>query len=164
MNKKEFEQRARETSEYQLAPDGKGNTQLPAEVVEEIKLKAKAFAVWMWPIATNHAEKQRKYVAAVHEAGATEYATKLHQAEQEIAQLKQWQIEAIAVLDPILEYGRSKEAAIPLGKSITNTVLERCKQFDAARALLEKVIYRHEGGLLPNRFIYNEIKTFLDGK
>jgi len=33
-----------------------------------------------------------------------------------------------------------------------------------ARALLEKFISRHEGGLLPDRFIYNEIKTFLDGK
>jgi hypothetical protein len=33
-----------------------------------------------------------------------------------------------------------------------------------ARALLEKFISRHEAGLLPDRFIYNEIKTFLDGK
>lgn len=32
-----------------------------------------------------------------------------------------------------------------------------------AMALLEKVIYRHEGGLLPDRLLYNEIKTFLDG-
>src|ERR1043165_3175755 len=150
MNKKEFEQRARETSEYQLAPDGKGNTQLPAEVVEEIKLKAKAFAVWMWPIATNHAEKQRKYVAAVHEAGATEYATKLHQAKQEITRLKQWQIEAIAVLDPILEYGRSKEAGIPLGKSITSAVIERCKQYQQAKQMLFRLASLVNADQLPN--------------
>ena len=31
-------------------------------------------------------------------------------------------------------------------------------------ALLEKFISRHEGGLLPDTFIYKEIKTFLDGK
>jgi hypothetical protein len=33
-----------------------------------------------------------------------------------------------------------------------------------ARTLLEKVKSRHEAGLLPDRFIYDEIKTFLDGK
>lgn len=33
-----------------------------------------------------------------------------------------------------------------------------------SRALLNKFIYRHEAGLLPDMFIYNEIKTFLDGK
>jgi hypothetical protein len=37
-------------------------------------------------------------------------------------------------------------------------------QLNQARAILEKVAYRHEAGLLPDRFIYNEIKTFLDGK
>lgn len=36
-------------------------------------------------------------------------------------------------------------------------------QRDKMRTLLEKVISRHEAGLLPDRFIYNEIKTFLDG-
>jgi len=34
----------------------------------------------------------------------------------------------------------------------------------AARALLSKFISRHEAGLLPDRFIYDEIKKFLDGK
>jgi hypothetical protein len=31
------------------------------------------------------------------------------------------------------------------------------------RNLLEKFISRHEAGLLPDMFIYKEIKTFLDG-
>jgi hypothetical protein len=35
---------------------------------------------------------------------------------------------------------------------------------DKAIALLSKFISRHEAGLLPDRFIYDEIKTFLDGK
>jgi hypothetical protein len=33
-----------------------------------------------------------------------------------------------------------------------------------ARTLLQKFISRHEAGLLPDRFIYDEIKQFLDGK
>lgn len=32
-----------------------------------------------------------------------------------------------------------------------------------AEKLLAKFISRHEAGLLPDTFIYNEIKTFLDG-
>lgn len=36
----------------------------------------------------------------------------------------------------------------------------KCEQ---AKALLEKFISRHEAGLLPDRHIYTEIKTFLDG-
>jgi hypothetical protein len=35
---------------------------------------------------------------------------------------------------------------------------------ERAVTLLEKVKSRHEAGLLPDRFIYNEIKSFLDGK
>jgi hypothetical protein len=133
---------------------GSVNTQLPAEVVNDICAKADAYI-------KSYEDEGTEYGAYV--AGAAEYATKFHQAQQEIAQLKQWQIEAIAVLDPILDYGRSKEAGIPLGKSITNTVLERCKQIDAARALLEKVINRREGGLLRDRLLYKEIKIFLNG-
>ena len=33
---------------------------------------------------------------------------------------------------------------------------------DTYRTLIEKVISRHEAGLLPDRLLYNEIKTFLD--
>jgi hypothetical protein len=43
-----------------------------------------------------------------------------------------------------------------------NKMLLRQKN-DKARSLLEKFISRHEAGLLPDRFIYDEIKTFLDG-
>jgi hypothetical protein len=101
------------------------DTQLPAEWLEEIKLSARAFAGGMWPADTKHDEKQREYVAAVHKAGTTVYATKLYQAQQEIEELKRWK--------------------------------------DEAKKLLEKVIHRHEGGLLPDRLLYNEIKSFLDG-
>lgn len=132
------------------------NTQLPAEVVEEIKNKA------------NSKYKEHGLIRMISRRegfmdGATEYATKLHTVEQENTQLKQWKKEAAELVNPIFSYGQSKEANIPLGESIINVILERCKKFDAARTLLEKFKSRHEAGLLPDRFIYDEIKTFLDG-
>ena len=45
-----------------------------------------------------------------------------------------------------------------------NPTAEYATKLHQARALLEKVIYRHEGGLLPDRLLYTEINTFLDGK
>jgi len=127
------------------------DNQLPAEVLDKLKAEAKSKA-------GNTTEERSAWFTC-----ATEYATKLLQAEQEIAQLKQWKAEATELLNPILDYGQSKEANIPLGKSITTTVLDRCKQFETARTLLSKFISRHEAGLLPDRFIYQEIKNFLDG-
>jgi len=58
-----------------------------------------------------------------------------------------------------ISYPRFNEEEIKANREVT----EYAKKLHQARALLEKVIYRHEGGLLPDRFIYNEIKTFLDG-
>lgn len=46
---------------------------------------------------------------------------------------------------------------------IERALTEYASKLHAARTLLEKVIYRHEGGLLPDRLLYNEIKSFLDG-
>lgn len=140
----------------------------PKETIEKIKADAETYAgVMVWINKHPKGEEQLfyEYIAATsHEAGATEYATKLHQAEQEIAQLKQWKAEASELLTPILDYGQTKEANIRYGDSITRVVLERCKQYETARTLLLKFISRHEAGLLPDMFIYKEIKTFLDGK
>lgn len=36
-------------------------------------------------------------------------------------------------------------------------------KYEQAERLLDKFMARHEAGLLPDVFIYNEIKTFLDG-
>jgi hypothetical protein len=136
------------------------NTQLPAEVLERIDDEAET---------ANLKNKDRVnsyrfgYVAGYND-GANPYAIKLHEAQQEIVQLKQWKKAQLALLNPILDYGQSKEARIPLGRSITAAVLERAKSYKAARTLLEKFISRHEAGLLPDRLLYNEIKTFLDGK
>lgn len=141
--------------------------QLPAEVIEKIKDDAETYAgvmVWVNKHPAGDEQFFYEYIAATsHEAGATEYAIELQQVKQENKELKQWKAESSALLNPILDYGQSKEAGIPLGESITAVVLERCKQYDTARTLLEKFISRHEAGLLPDRFIYEEIKTFLDG-
>jgi flagellar biosynthesis/type III secretory pathway protein FliH len=140
------------------------NIQLPADVLDELEAAAQDKYTKMAENAEDIKDDAyaQGYAEGWH-TGATEYATKLHQAEQENTDLKRWKAEANELLNPILNYGQSKEAAIPIGASITKTVLERCKHVDAARTLLEKFISRHEGGLLPDRFIYNEIKTFLDG-
>lgn len=47
---------------------------------------------------------------------------------------------------------------------IRNLITEYASKLHEARTLLEKFIFRHEGGLLPDRLLYNDIKTFLDGK
>jgi hypothetical protein len=72
---------------------------------------------------------------------ATEYATKLAQAEQENAEPKKnttvWEAASSTLND----------------------------QANAARVLLEKLISRHYGILIiTDSELYNEIKTFLDGK
>jgi hypothetical protein len=83
------------------------------------------------------------YAADKQNTGATEYATKLIRAEQEIESL-------------------TKQLKGHAGVSNENIKLLK-QENEKARALLEKFISRHEAGLLPDRFIYNEIKQFLDG-
>jgi hypothetical protein len=93
--------------------------QLPADMLEEINKKAREYS-------SNASATDWKN-------GATEYANKLHQAQQ--------------------EFGK-----------VSTMFLDLDAKHEQARALLQKFISRHEAGLLPDRFIYNEIKTFLDGK
>jgi hypothetical protein len=135
------------------------NTQLPAEVMEEInKLQDDLTSIIILDDSFN-----KGYYSGMRtgiEAGATEYASKLHEIEQKNLELDEWKSQAMYLLNPLYEYGdNSKE--IKLGESITTFILSRCKKYDAARTLLEKVKSRHEAGLLPDRFLYEEIKTFL---
>lgn len=111
------------------------DTQLPTEILESIELKAEHEAALQFhPV---YSPDQNTACRICYRNGAKEYATKLLLAQQENKELKD-QIEKY-VLD-----GRDKDFK--------------------ARTLLEKFISRHEAGLLPDRFIYQEIKTFLDGK
>jgi len=127
------------------------NTQLPADLAAEvnqfIKDKIEIEREYWNNNPSADSDRAKTYVAGYGKgisAGATEYAISLHQVEQENAQLKQWKSEAAELLNPILEYGQSKEAGIPLGKSITNTVLERCKKAAALQAKCD----RHEDALM----------------
>lgn len=108
--------------------------QLPVEVVEEIKLCAKAFAAGMWPSDDKHSIKQREYVANIHEACATAYATKLHELQKE---------------NKILNSHRAFD------KNYIEALIEKKKK---ANALLEGVLNHVEGE------IYNEIESFLYGE
>ena len=73
----------------------------------------------------------------------TEYATKLHQVEQE----KEFYKRKLISEKEFFEDGYKDLQA----------------RHTTAITLLSKFISRHEAGLLPDRFIYEEIKTFLDG-
>jgi hypothetical protein len=107
---------------------------------------------------------------------------KVMRAESEKAydELKRWKEEAKELLQPIWDFA-DKKLGVPLGESKVNAVMKYIQQTDKVLALykqadktnsnlienavtlLEKFISRHEAGLLPDMFIYNEIKTFLDG-
>jgi hypothetical protein len=143
------------------------DTQLPAEVLDKITQEAEAIYNKLDSAARDYDEYEyglpmfEKCKEPI-ERVLTEYASKLHQEQQENAQLKQWKKEAQELLNPILDYGQSKEAGIPLGESITVVVLERCKRFENAGKLFKKIIDLYD--LTPEDDLYNEIKTFLDGK
>lgn len=134
------------------------NTQLPAEVNPSNDLESKIFNVLL-----HHSHANRTTAAKeLAELFATEYATKLHEEQQKNAELKRWKQESVELLAKIHSYAH-KNLVVGIGQCNVNAVIERCKQFDKARKLLQKFIACHEGGLLPDRLLYNEIKTFLDG-
>lgn len=116
---------------------------------------------------------ERQWWEEGYAAGATAYATKLHQCdttnkkleeknrglEEKIKELERWKEEAKAILNPIWEYADTLK--VPLGESKTEAVV---KYGENSRKLLYEVFRKHESGLLPDRFIYEKIKTFLYGE
>lgn len=115
------------------------DNQLPAEWQQKLTDEAlKLFPEQWHHVQSDLSTDLNAYPRHLWLEGATEYASNLHQVEQEIVQLKQWRKAQLALLSPILDYGQSKEAGIPLGKSITNAVLERCKSFSALQAKFDK--------------------------
>lgn len=122
------------------------DTQLPAEVLESIELKAEHEAALQFhPV---YSPDQNTACRICYRNGAKEYATLLHQAKDEI-DVKANEIERLRRIVSKHKSGR--------------TYQEQKSRIENMCALLEKFISRHEAGLLPDRFIYNEIKTFLDG-
>jgi len=152
----ELEKQARQTSEYQLAPEPKpNNTQLPAEVVHQIEEKALLCADFLSSDETVKSDYLKGYKTGRVE-GATEYATKLQLCEGVYNQVKE---ELSRTINKLIQAEQENQN---LKDQIEKYVLDGRDRDFKGRALLEKVVYRHEGGLLPDRFIYNEIKTFLD--
>lgn len=135
------------------------NTQLPANLAAEVNqfVADKTKAEREHLEGRYNSEFKGIYTAGYEygvRTGATEYANKLHQAEQEIERLK-----------------GELDVAIRANDNLTSRMVSWQQQLyglqkdrDTARTLLQKFISRHEAGLLPDRFIYQEIKTFLDGK
>lgn len=115
--------------------------QLPAEVLKEVTSKAEAAYLQLDTIVSDidcnfGLPMFEKKLGPIEEV-ITEYATMLHQAQQENEDLKQ----RLTISDAAC--------------SVLN------EQEKTARTLLQKFISRHEAGLLPDRFIYDEIKQFL---
>jgi hypothetical protein len=123
--------------------------QLPAEAVKEIENNAK-----LRLIRNGNTSFYRGYYSG-EISGATEYATKLHQAQQEIESLTNQLKNHSKVADENMKVLRQENEDKDLLIEMYNI------KHNKGRALLEKFISRHEAGLLPDRFIYDEIKTFL---
>jgi hypothetical protein len=135
-------------------------TQLPAEVSNQIESDAKAYSQQRHEDLESKKHLRIKTISYYsYVAGATEYATKLHQLQGEVIRLTEWQEKAKELLNPIFEY---VDECIYMfaGESKTEAVIKHDKQ---AVALLIEVFQKHETGLLPDRFIYEKIKTFLYG-
>lgn len=115
------------------------NAQLPAELEADVEAWANQITE---PLKMDN-DYQIGYNNGM-EAGAlsagTHFAEKLHQAKQDIEELRRRLIISEAACSALNE------------------------QETEARDLLRIFISRHEAGLLPDRFIYNDIKSFLDGQ
>ncbi len=105
-------------------------------------------------------------------AGATEYATKLHELQQEFTNIrnanKRWE-ESFnmaqrgydAAYDDLQNL--KEQFDHEMQKNFQTITAERTTLNDA-KSLLELVRIRHESGLLPDRFVYDKIKKFLYGE
>lgn len=135
------------------------NTQLPVEVVDDIKEKAELSTDFL----SNNEAHSRVYLKGYKQGwvdGATEYATKLHESHKEVNRLTNWKQEAKDILNPIWNYAE-QHINVPLGKSKTEAVI---KHVIEAKDLLTEVFQKHESGLLPDRFVYDKIKKYLHGE
>lgn len=118
---------------------------LSRELQDQIEREANAFK--KEPHYTNGSSLSsgpQIYLKRGYIAGATAYAHYKERCEE----LERWKREADSLLSPLLDYGQSKEANIPLGASITAVILQRAKQFEQAKkALKEILVYCEESGL-----------------
>jgi predicted nuclease with TOPRIM domain len=128
--------------------------QLPADIEDRI-----------FNLLLNHSYANRAMAAKeLAELFATECATKLHEARQEIESLTSQLKGHASVANENLKALRQENEHLKTGFDLyKDEMAERRTVSIEAIKLLKKFISRHEAGLLPDRFIYDEIKTFLDG-
>ena len=135
------------------------NNTLPAEVQEQIEQEAKDFKKKPHykngdPLSCS----PQIYLERGYIAGATEWAVwkvKYDELKGEVDDLKRWKREACMVIDPIIEYGQGHKDA-KLGRSITEFVIERCKEYDRIKDKADKM----EAAL---REIIKDIGSLADG-
>lgn len=154
-------------------------TELPVEVSEEIEQEGERYADKYLNGIVN--TREHAHLTEAYVAGATAYATKLHQAEEKIKvldydnkrlagevegyksavdELKRWKINAAEELTIVGAYAH-KHLEVNSGDSIAQLVMTHLNN---GRDLLNEVFRKHEARLLPDRFIYEKIKTFLYGE
>jgi len=112
------------------------NTQLPAEVTRQIEQQAHDATCALF--SPNNYDEFIAYRSG-HEAGATEYATKLQFAKEE------------------------REILLEEMSNQSNLLQEKDRNLAAARTLLEKLYTHYMTGHIAKEELINEIKTFLDG-
>lgn len=147
-------------SQTKIPPPMTNNTKLPVEFVNEIQNDA----VDKFPEHLTNANELR----IGYGAGATEYAIKLHEAQQENERLKA-DIEKVISFNESLsaQFDKCHKQLMQIQKE--RDELKRAKSSLEANEvimilLLKEVFTKHESGLLPDRFIYEKIKTFLYGE
>lgn len=104
------------------------------ELQEQIEREAEQYMLEWNRFPKGELSSGRLYEAYL--SGATAYA----HYEERCNELERWKEAANLVLSPLLEYGQSKEADIPLGRSITEVILQRAKQFEEARKALHGIL------------------------
>jgi hypothetical protein len=71
-----------------------------------------------------------------------EYETKLHLLQQEYEALQRWKEEAKTLLNPIFEYAE-KHPDMKIGGSMTEFVINRCKEYDKLKGKCQTLSIKH---------------------
>lgn len=106
---------------------------LPKITTDRIKADAWAKAEY------KHGEDNTPYRSGYfygYIAGAT---AENERTEQQITKLEQWKSEADLLLAPLLEWGHAQKD-IPLGKSITEDILRRAKEYAGVKERAQKLV------------------------
>lgn len=131
------------------------NTQLPVERTKDEILHSR-------PIVANN-KGSDLYVSLesariAMQTYADQYATKPHQANETIKVLAN---DNNRLKGEVEEEKRQHELSV---KSLRYSLDQREAELKEAKKLLNEVFRKHESGLLPDRFIYEKIKSFLYGE